>query len=64
MAGVLDVAGVGAISLILAPLINRLRVYTVSQMLGLRMAKWHPRVRHRHAAYTLMISVTSTTPTA
>jgi SSS family solute:Na+ symporter len=54
-------AGVGAISLILAPLINRLRVYTVSQMLELRYGAMGTRVSGIvMLAYTLMISVTST----
>jgi SSS family solute:Na+ symporter len=54
-------AGVGAISLILAPLINRLRVYTVSQMLELRYGAMGTKVSGIvMLAYTLMISVTST----
>lgn len=53
--------GVGLISLILAPLINRLKVYTVSQMLELRYGEIGTRVSGLvMMAYTLMISVTST----
>jgi SSS family solute:Na+ symporter len=54
-------AGVGLISLLLAPLINRLKVYTVSQMLELRYGAMGTRVSGIvMLAYTLMISVTST----
>jgi SSS family solute:Na+ symporter len=54
-------AGVALISLILAPLINRLRVYTVSQMLELRFGPMGTRVSGIvMLAYTLMIAVTST----
>jgi solute:Na+ symporter, SSS family len=54
-------AGVGLISLLLAPLINRLKVYTVSQMLELRYGPMGTRVSGIvMLAYTLMISVTST----
>lgn len=54
-------AGVGLISLILAPLINRLKVYTVSQMLELRFGPMGTRVSGVvMLAYTLMIAVTST----
>ncbi|MET0291720.1 MAG: sodium:solute symporter [Steroidobacteraceae bacterium] len=54
-------AGVGLISLILAPLINRLKVYTVSQMLELRYGPMGTRVSGVvMLAYTLMIAVTST----
>ncbi|MGH8444792.1 MAG: sodium:solute symporter [Solimonas sp.] len=54
-------AGVGLISLILAPLINRLRVYTVSQMLELRYGEMGTTVSGVvMLAYTLMIAVTST----
>lgn len=53
--------GVALISLILAPLINRLRVYTVSQMLELRYGAMGTRVSGIvMLAYTLMIAVTST----
>lgn len=53
--------GVAVISLVLAPLINRLRVYTVSQMLELRYGPIGTRVSGVvMLAYTLMISVTST----
>jgi SSS family solute:Na+ symporter len=54
-------AGVALISLILAPLINRLRVYTVSQMLELRYGAMGTRVSGVvMLCYTLMIAVTST----
>jgi SSS family solute:Na+ symporter len=54
-------AGVGLISLLLAPLINRLRVYTVSQMLELRYGGGHSMISGIvMLAYTLMIAVTST----
>ncbi|HEY6644386.1 sodium:solute symporter [Povalibacter sp.] len=54
-------AGVAVISLVLAPLINRLRVYTVSQMLELRYGAMGTRVSGIvMMAYTLMIAVTST----
>lgn len=54
-------AGVGVISLILAPLINRLRVYTVSQMLELRYGEMGTKVSGIvMLAYTMMIAVTST----
>lgn len=54
-------AGVALISLILAPLINRLRVYTVSQMLELRYGEMGTRVSGIvMLCYTLMIAVTST----
>ncbi len=54
-------AGVGLISLLLAPLINRLRVYTVSQMLELRYGGGHAMISGIvMLAYTLMIAVTST----
>ena len=54
--------GVALISLLLAPLINRLRVYTVSQMLVLRYGeKMGTRISGVvMLAYTLMIAVTST----
>jgi len=53
--------GVAAISLFLAPLINRLRVYTVSQMLELRYGEMGTKVSGIvMMAYTLMIAVTST----
>jgi solute:Na+ symporter, SSS family len=54
-------SGIALISLLLAPLISRLRVYTVSQMLELR---YGPRITLLSGivmlAYTLMIAVTST----
>ena len=54
-------SGVALISLLLAPLINRLRVYTVSQMLELRYGNGYALVSGVvMLAYTLMISVTST----
>ncbi len=54
-------AGVGLISLLLAPLINRLRVYTVSQMLELRYGGGYALISGIvMLAYTLMIAVTST----
>lgn len=54
-------AGVALISLILAPLISRLRVYTVSQMLELRYGAMGTRVSGIvMLCYTLMIAVTST----
>ena len=54
-------SGVALISLILAPLINRLRVYTVSQMLELRYGGGHALISGIvMLAYTLMIAVTST----
>lgn len=54
-------AGVALISLVLAPLINRLRVYTVSQMLELRYGEMGTVVSGIvMLAYTLMIAVTST----
>ena len=54
-------AGVALISLILAPLINRLRVYTVSQMLELRYGEMGTRLSGVvMLCYTLMIAVTST----
>lgn len=53
--------GVAVISLVLAPLINRLRVYTVSQMLELRYGEMGTKVSGIvMLAYTLMIAVTST----
>jgi SSS family solute:Na+ symporter len=53
--------GVALISLILAPLINRLKVYTVSQMLEVRYGPMGTRLSGVvMLAYTLMISVTST----
>jgi len=53
--------GVAVISLFLAPLINRLKVYTVSQMLELRYGAMGTRVSGIvMLAYTLMIAVTST----
>lgn len=53
--------GVAVISLCLAPLINRLKVYTVSQMLELRYGPIGTRVSGLvMMAYTLMIAVTST----
>jgi SSS family solute:Na+ symporter len=53
--------GVALISLLLAPLINRLRVYTVSQMLVLRYGEMGTRISGVvMLAYTLMIAVTST----
>nr|WP_298727391.1 sodium:solute symporter [uncultured Steroidobacter sp.] len=53
--------GVALISLALAPLINRLRVYTVSQMLELRYGEMGTVVSGIvMMAYTLMIAVTST----
>lgn len=54
-------SGVALISLVLSPLINRIKVYTVSQMLELRygaMGTWVSGVVM--LAYTLMIAVTST----
>ncbi|MEJ0035361.1 MAG: sodium:solute symporter [Gammaproteobacteria bacterium] len=54
-------SGVVLISLVLAPLINRLRVYTVSQMLELRYGDGYALVSGAvMLAYTLMIAVTST----
>jgi len=54
-------SGVALISLLLAPLINRLRVYTVSQMLELRYGGGHELISGIvMLAYTLMIAVTST----
>jgi len=54
-------AGVAVVSLVLAPLINRLRVYTVSQMLELRFGEMGTKVSGIvMLAYTLMIAVTST----
>lgn len=54
-------AGVALISLILAPMINRLKVYTVSQMLELRYGDMGTKVSGIvMLSYTLMISVTST----
>jgi len=54
-------SGVALISLLLAPLINRLRVYTVSQMLELRYGGGHAMISGIvMLAYTLMIAVTST----
>ncbi len=54
-------AGVALISLLLAPLINRLRVYTVSQMLELRYGNGYALISGAvMLAYTLMIAVTST----
>ncbi len=54
-------SGVALISLVLAPLINRLRVYTVSQMLELRYGEGKALISGIvMLAYTLMISVTST----
>ena len=54
-------SGVALISLVLAPLINRLRVYTVSQMLELRYGGGHALISGIvMLAYTLMIAVTST----
>jgi solute:Na+ symporter, SSS family len=53
--------GVAVISLVLAPLINRLRVYTVSQMLELRYGEMGTKVSGIvMIGYTLMIAVTST----
>jgi SSS family solute:Na+ symporter len=53
--------GVALISLVLAPLINRLRVYTVSQMLELRYGNGYALISGAvMLAYTLMIAVTST----
>ncbi|MBX5462156.1 MAG: sodium:solute symporter [Steroidobacteraceae bacterium] len=53
--------GVALISLALAPLINRLRVYTVSQMLELRYGGQHALISGIvMLGYTLMIAVTST----
>jgi len=53
--------GVALISLLLAPLINRLRVYTVSQMLELRYGNGYSLISGAvMLAYTLMIAVTST----
>lgn len=54
-------SGVALVSLLLAPLINRLQVYTVSQMLELRYGAMGTRVSGLvMLAYTLMIAVTST----
>ena len=54
-------SGVALISLVLAPLINRLRVYTVSQMLELRYGGGHALISGLvMLSYTLMIAVTST----
>ena len=54
-------SGVALISLVLAPLISRLRVYTVSQMLELRYGGNHALISGIvMLAYTLMIAVTST----
>lgn len=54
-------SGVVLISLALAPLINRLQVYTVSQMLELRYGEGKALISGIvMLAYTLMISVTST----
>ncbi|HWM67171.1 MAG TPA: sodium:solute symporter [Steroidobacteraceae bacterium] len=54
-------SGVALISLVLAPIINRLRVYTVSQMLELRYGGNHALISGIvMLAYTLMIAVTST----
>ncbi len=54
-------AGVALISLILAPLISRLRVFTVSQMLELRYGAMGTRLSGIvMLCYTLMIAVTST----
>lgn len=53
--------GVGLISLFLAPLINRLKVYTVAQMLELRYGNVGTVVSGAvMLGYTLFISVTST----
>jgi SSS family solute:Na+ symporter len=53
--------GVALVSLLLAPLINRLKVYTVSQMLELRYGEMGTVVSGIvMLGYTLMISVTST----
>jgi solute:Na+ symporter, SSS family len=53
--------GVGLVSLLLAPLVNRLKVYTVSQMLEVRYGNMGTVVSGAvMLGYTLFISVTST----
>lgn len=53
--------GVGLISLLLAPLVNRLKVYTVAQMLEVRYGNMGTVVSGAvMLGYTLFISVTST----
>lgn len=53
--------GVGLVSLFLAPLVNRLKVYTVAQMLELRYGNMGTVVSGAvMLGYTLFISVTST----
>jgi SSS family solute:Na+ symporter len=53
--------GVGLISLLLAPLVNRLKVYTVAQMLEIRYGNMGTVVSGAvMLGYTLFISVTST----